>query len=102
TLVQEARLRADDLGEMCEERDHVVLDLALDRVDARNVEFRASAPLPYGLGCVLRDHAEPSHRVCGMRLDLEPDAVASLRVPDLRHLRACVARNHRGLVGLCN
>ena len=40
-LMHEARLRADDLGEVREERDHVVLGLALDRVDARDVEGRA-------------------------------------------------------------
>ena len=32
-LVQEARLRADDLGELGREGDHVVLGLALDLVD---------------------------------------------------------------------
>ena len=37
-LVHEARLRPDDLGEMGQEGDDVVLDLALDLVDARDVE----------------------------------------------------------------
>ena len=39
-LVHEARLRPDDLGKMGEEGDDVVLDLALDRIDARDVEAR--------------------------------------------------------------
>ena len=43
--VHEARLRADDLGEVGEEGDDVVLDLALDRVDARDVERRPLLPL---------------------------------------------------------
>ena len=38
-LVHEARLGADDLGEMGEEGDDVVLGLALDLVDARDVEL---------------------------------------------------------------
>ena len=38
--MHEARFGADDLGEMRQERDHVVLGLALDLVDARDVEGR--------------------------------------------------------------
>ena len=37
-LVQEARLGADDLGDMGQEGDDVVLGLALDLVDPRDVE----------------------------------------------------------------
>ena len=44
--VHEARLRPDDLGEMRQEGDDVVLDLALDRVDARDVELAPSCPCP--------------------------------------------------------
>ena len=49
-LVHEARLRADDLGEVGEEGDDVVLDLALDRVDARDVERGVLALVPDRLG----------------------------------------------------
>ena len=45
-LVHEARLGADDLGEMGEEGDDVVLGLALDLVDARDVEGRVACPCP--------------------------------------------------------
>jgi hypothetical protein len=38
--------RPDDLGEMGEEGDDVVLDLALDRVDARDVEGGVLALVP--------------------------------------------------------
>ena len=44
--MHEARLRPDDLGEMRQERDDVVLGLALDLVDARDVELRVAALFP--------------------------------------------------------
>src|SRR5262249_7252926 len=77
-----------------EKRDHVVLDLALDRVDARDVEDGVLALGPDRLGGILGDHAELGQRVGRMRLDLEPDAIARLRVPDRGHLGTGVARNH--------
>ena len=42
--MHEARIRADEFGEVGEEGDDVVLDLALDLVDPRDVEG-ASLPL---------------------------------------------------------
>ena len=48
-LVDEARLRPDDLGEMGEEGDDVVLGGRLDLVDARDVEGRRAALVPDGL-----------------------------------------------------
>ena len=45
----------------------------------------------------LRDDAELGHGVGRMRLDLEPDAEARLRVPDRRHFGPGVARDHAGL-----
>ena len=72
--MHEARLRPDDLGQMGEEGDDVVLDLALDLVDAGDVEFGGLALFPDFLGGLLRDDAELGHGVGGMRLDLEPDA----------------------------
>ena len=93
-LVHEARLRPDDLGQVGEKRDYVVLDLALDRIDARDVEHRGLAFGPDGLRGFLGDHAERRHRVGGMCLDLEPDPVARLRIPDRGHLQPAVARDH--------
>ena len=93
-LVHEARLGADDLGEMGEEGDDVVLDLALDRVDARDVEGGVPALGPDLLGGGLRNHAEFGERISRVRLDLEPDAEARLRVPDRGHFRPSVAGNH--------
>jgi hypothetical protein len=93
-LVHEPRLRSDQLGEMREEGDDVVLDLAFDRVDAGDVERRRVALGPDRLGCIVGDHAERSHGIGGVGLDLEPDAVARLRLPDRHHLRPAVARDH--------
>src|SRR5437016_5696913 len=93
--MHEAGIRADDLGEMREERDDVVLDLALDRLDALDVEAGVASLVPDGLGSALGDQAELGHGVGGMRLDLEPDAEAGLGRPDLGHLRPGVARDHR-------
>ncbi len=93
-LMHEARLRPHDLGEMGEERDHIVLDLALDGIDARDVEFGVLALVPDRLGRGFGNDAELGHGVGRMRLDLEPDAVARLRVPDRGHFRPSVARDH--------
>ena len=89
--MHEARFRADDLGQMRQEGDDVVLDLGLDRVDARDVEFGGLALFPDLLGGFLRDDAEFGHGVGGMRLDLEPDAEARLRRPDRGHFGAGIA-----------
>src|SRR6266566_3869365 len=94
-LMHEAGIRADDLGEMRQERDDVVLDFALDRIDALEVEAGIAPLVPDDLGCGLRDQPELGHGVGGMRLDLEPDAEPGLGRPDLGHLRPGVARDHR-------
>ena len=93
-LMHEARLRPDMLGEMRQEGDDVVLDLGLDRVDARDVEFGRLALLPDLLRRFLRHDAELGHRVGGMRLDLEPDAIARLGRPDGGHFGPGIARDH--------
>ena len=93
-LMDEPRLRPDDLGEMGEEGDDVVLDLALDLVDAGDVEVGVLAFRPDGLRRFLRHDAERGERVGGMGFDLEPDPVARLRVPDRGHLGPGVAGDH--------
>jgi hypothetical protein len=93
-LVHETCIRSDEFGEMGEKGDDVVLDLALDLVDARGVEFRRVAFFPDRLRRGLRDHAEFGHGVGGVRLDLEPNAKPRLRRPDRCHLRTGVARDH--------
>ena len=92
--MHEARLRPDDLGEVRQEGDDVVLDLGLDGVDARDVEFGGLALFPDFLRRILRDDAEIGHGVGGVRLDLEPDAEPRVRRPDRDHLGAGVARDH--------
>ena len=48
--MHEARVGPDDLGEVGEEGDDVVLDLALDRVDALDIEGRDCGPSPRWCG----------------------------------------------------
>ncbi len=92
-LVDEARLRPDMLGDVGEERDRLVMHLALDLADARDLELAALAQrLRHALG----DDAELFLRLAGIGLDLELDAEIVLRLPDLGHLRAAVARDHAG------
>jgi hypothetical protein len=93
-LVHEARLGADDLGEMGQEGDDVVLGLALDLVDAFDVEGRVLGLGPDRPRRLLGNHAELGHGVGGMGLDLEPDPETGLRLPDRSHFGAGVARNH--------
>ncbi len=93
-LVHEARFGAHDLGQMGEERDHVVLHFALDRVDARHIECGATALFPDGARGLFRDHAQFGQRVGGMGLDLEPDAEFRFRRPDRRHFGPGVALDH--------
>ena len=98
--VHVARLGADDLGQVGQERDDIVLDLALDRIDARDVEFCAVALVPDFLGGLFGHQAELGHGVGGVCLDLEPDAEAGFRLPDFRRLGAAVARDHQAAARL--
>ena len=95
--MHEPRLGADDLGKMRQEGDHVVLGDALDLVDPGHVERGVLALGPDFLRRGLRHDAELGHGVCGMRLDLEPDAKPRLRRPDRNHFGTGVTRDHRGL-----
>ncbi len=92
--MHEARIRADDLGQVREEGDDVVLGLALDLVDARDVELGVAALVPDLLRRVVRDDAKLRHGGGGVRFDFEPDAKTRLGVPDGRHLGTAVARDH--------
>ena len=94
-LVHEARLGPDDLGEVREEGDDVVLGLALDLIDARDVELGVASLSPDFLGGVVRDDAQLGHGRGRVRLDLEPDAETRFGVPDRRHLGTAVALDHR-------
>ena len=73
-LMDEARLVADMLGEIGQEGDDVVLGLALDFLDARDVDVveRRLAALPDGPRGLGWHDAEFSECVQGMRLDLVP------------------------------
>ncbi len=95
-LVDEARVGADELGEVGEEGDDVVLHFALDGVDLLDVELRRAALVPDGAGGLPGNDAQFGERVAGMRLDLEPDAELGLGRPDRDHLGAAIARDHDG------
>jgi hypothetical protein len=92
--MEEARLGPDDLRKMGQEGDDVVLDLALDRIDALDVEHPVAPLLPHFGGGLPRDDAELRERVRGVGLDLEPDAKPRLRFPDRGHDRPTVAGDH--------
>ncbi len=97
-LMHEARLGADDLGQMGQEGDDVVLDLGLDGVDAGDVEHRGFALVADGFGGILGDQAQFGHGIGRMRFDLEPDAEFGFRRPDGGHFRPGIARDHGALV----
>ncbi len=94
-LMHEARIGADEFGEVRQEGDDVVLYDALDLVDARDVENDAPRLLPNGFGARLGDDANLGERVAGVRLDLEPDFEARLRRPDRDHLGTGITGDHR-------
>src|SRR5258708_5189346 len=82
---------------MGEEGDHVVLGLALDLVDPRDVEGGVVRLGPDRPGGIFRDHAKLGEGVRRVRLDLEPDLEARLRLPDRGHFRAGITGDHRSL-----
>jgi hypothetical protein len=93
-LVQKARFRSDDFGDVGEKGDDVVLGLALDLVDAVDIEDRFAAARPDRFGRRSRNGSERGHGVSGVRLDLEHDAETCGRRPDGRRLGARVAIYH--------
>src|SRR5215210_7051346 len=80
-LVEKARLRTDDLGEVGEKSNDVMLYFALDCIDAIGIKIRLITLLPNRLGGGFGYGAEVCHRISGVRLDFEPDAVTRLRLP---------------------
>ena len=93
-LVDEARIGADEFGQMGEEGDDVVLRHPLDFVDPGDVEGDVAGPVPDRLCALLGDNAEVGEGVAGMGLDLKPDAEPGLRVPDFYHFGARIAGDH--------
>ena len=90
-VVEPAPLGPDVLGHVRDERDHVVLDFLLDRVDARDVEAR---PLLDGLEGFPRHDPALGQHLGGGDLDLEPGREAVLVGPEPGHLGPGVAGDH--------
>ena len=96
-LVDEARLRADMVGEIGEEGDDVVAGLALDRIDLLGIDQRGMVGADRTLKRRRRCRRRLAERDLGierMALDLEPDGEPGLRRPDRGHLRARITRDH--------
>src|SRR5690606_14134441 len=87
----ETGLRPHELGQRGEEGDDVVLHLALDLVDALDVE---GATLPHRLGGLLRDDAQFGQRVAGVGFNLELDAEPGFGFPQRRHGGTRIAWDH--------
>src|SRR5262245_47962265 len=89
--VQPARRWTDVLLHRRREGDDVVLRLALDFLDARDVEGCLLADVT----CRFRRHDTLTrHRLHGGNLDLQPGFVTPLVAPDATHLRVRVAWDH--------
>ena len=76
-----------------------MLGLALDLVDAVDIEGGGAALVPDGSGSLFRNDAEVCQRIAGMGLDLEPDAELGFRRPDGDHFRTGVTRYHGEIRG---
>ena len=74
--------------------DDVVFRHTLDLIDAVDVERNLPGLVPDRPGALFGDHTDLRERVAGMRLDLEPDLEAGLRLPDLDHGGAGIAGDH--------
>src|ERR1041384_1310952 len=89
--MHKARLGAVMLGEVGQKGDRLVMDLVLDLPDPLDVELAALAYRLRGAG---RDDSELLLGLAGECLDFELDAEIIFRLPDRRHLRPAVAREH--------
>src|ERR1700742_2102266 len=95
--MHETRVGTDDFGKVRREREDVVLGLAFDLVDPRDVEGDVFGLGPDGPGGLLGDDAELGLGVRRMRLDLEPDLESGLGLPDGSHFRTGIAGDHGAL-----
>src|SRR5659263_618308 len=81
------------LGQVLQERDHVVASALLYLLDPLHIEARL---LPYLLDRACGHHADLGHGLRGQDLYLHPALHAGVIAPYLFHLRAAVAFDHRG------
>jgi len=76
--VHETRFGADDFRQMRQEGNDVVFDLALDLVDALDVELGRVAFFPDFCSGFFGNNAELRQRIGGVSFDLEPDTELGL------------------------
>src|SRR5947207_7408471 len=86
------------LGEVGQEGDRLVMHLAFDLADALDLELAA---LAQRLCRARGDDPELLLRLAGIGLDVELDTEIVFRLPDRRHLRPAVARDHGAAPPLC-
>ena len=90
-LVHKARFGPDMLGEIGQECDRLVMDLALNLADAVDLE---SGALANRFCRTAGDDFKFFLRLAGIDLDFELDAEIVFRRPNPGHLGAAVARDH--------
>ena len=96
--MQPAALRTQALGHRAQERDHVVLALALDLVGSLRIHGgcleRGSHAFPVPVG----HDAGRVQRLCREELDPQPQLELAALAEYVAHLGQCVAVDHRASV----
>src|SRR5262249_28103021 len=92
SVVEPARLRADEFRNGGRESDYVVANFGLDLTDALDAKIRQ---LTYGFGSLLGDDAGFGQSFGSGNLHLQPRAKAGFFTPNAAHLRARVAWDQR-------
>jgi hypothetical protein len=92
-LMHEARFGADDSAR-CVRKAMTSCLVSRSISSMRSTSKVTSFALAQMAAALLRDHAQFGQRVAGVRLDLEPDFEARLRLPDRNHFGAGIAGDH--------
>jgi hypothetical protein len=92
--VQESMLGPNRIHQRFEERDHVMLGDCFDLGDASHVDLRLLADFRGGSSRGLPGALEGRRR---LELNLQPDLVLVLEIPNGLHVRTGIAFNHTNL-----
>src|SRR5215813_13749500 len=79
---------------MGQESDDIMLGGFFDFLDARGIEGGMTRLFPDRFCRLLRYAPNLGQGIAGISLDFEPNPEPRLCLPNGRHLRACVARDH--------